>query len=352
MLVRHMLLVLLVVTSVDALAQTAPPTRYPWDKRPGLCFQAGALNDSRCQADDWPSWTDTFQRVTLLYNSEQFVLLERAMHELASSKKVFVNGDSPASAAYWAFRRLMPGPGTHQSHQAKIDRWKNAVPASDYVTFAQARFVYGDAWNARGSGAASSVSKQSWELFGIRLQQAEQILLNGSEVLKRTPFWHNLLLAIVLDGHHGKRNVEAVFHEAVRLWPRYFELYELRLTRLVPKWGGSWEQVESFIDRWSHQLSASEGMSVYARLYISVKNQGVAPEQTRMDWARMKASLEDLTNRYPSPDFKNLSASYACFAQDKAAFRTAMAKLSPGELDQRDWLSGHSYEACIRWAGI
>jgi hypothetical protein len=337
---------------VDAVAQTAATNRYPWDNRPAFCSQADAARDARCVRDDWPTWVVTLRRITDLYNSEQFALLERAMHEAVSSKKFFTNGDSPASAVYWAFRRMMPAPGTPEEHQRKISRWKTAVPSSDYAAFAEARFLYASAWDIRGTGRAGSVSPESWDLFGMRLQEAEQLLLNSSKALKRTPIWHNLLLAIVLDNPRSKTDPDALFNEAVRRWPRYFELYELRLTRLVPKWGGSWEKVEGFIDRWTRDLSSSEGNSLYARLYISLRNQGVTPDETNMDWVRMKASFDDLTNRYPSSDFKNLYASYACFARDKNAFNAALAKLAANELDKKAWLVGHSYEACMRWAAI
>jgi hypothetical protein len=343
---------LLITASASASGQAASSERYPWDKRPASCFELTGSTDPQCTLDSWPNWEETLLQVRFLYNKEQFILLERAMQDAASSDKRFTDGDTPASAAYWAFRRMMPGPGTHPGHRDKIARWKKAVPASDFVAFAQARFEYGTAWNVRGSGSAGSVSRESWELFSIRLQQAEQTLLDASEALKATPYWHNLLLAIALDSPRGRSDPEAVFAQAVKRWPRYFELYELRLTRLVPAWGGSWEQVESFIDRWTKELAGSEGTSLYARLYTSLKDQGVTPEQTAMDWPRMRRSFEDLTTRYPSARFKNLYASYACFARDRPAFSAAAAKLSRTEMDDEFWLSGHSYEACMRWGGI
>jgi hypothetical protein len=326
--------------------------KYPWDKRPARCFESNSENDSACVLDNWPTWDATLQRVAHLYNIENFVLLDRAMHELVSSEKRFVNGDSPAGAVYWAFRRLIPAPGSEQHHQVMLSRWKAAVPTSYFVAFVQARILYADAWNARGSGFVGSVSKESWELFRIRLQEAEQVLRDAPQALKDTPLWHNLLLAIVQDGPRNASEADAVFEDAVSRWPTYFDFYEVRLTRLVPQWGGSWDQVESFITKWSIELARTEGSSLYARLYVSIKNQGYSPEQTAMNWARMNASFKDLTNRYPSPNFKNLYASYACFARDKATFSAAMRKLSRGELNPRDWLSGHSYEACMRWAGV
>src|SRR5438105_9173271 len=99
-----MLLAMMVV--MDVQAQSASPARYPWDKRPEECFQSSGAADSRCGSDDWPTWNDTFQRVAYLYSAEQFGLLERALRELTSSRKSFLNGDSPANAAYWVFRRM------------------------------------------------------------------------------------------------------------------------------------------------------------------------------------------------------------------------------------------------------
>jgi hypothetical protein len=358
---RTGLAVLLLASCLAAEAAPKAPapaqTRYPWDRRAELCSaSAPSPSPDLCTGDDWSSWSLTHQRVGFLFTIEQWGLLERALKETVPSKRVYPGGDSPASAVYWAFRALMPAPGPIDDARRKVEAWKKAVPDSPYVEFAQARLAYASAWNARGTGGAGSVSKEAWELFGLRLGEAEQTLYSASPALKDTPLWHHLLLAIVQDvpgsranGHDNK--ADGVFALAVRTWPRYFDFYELRLTRLVPRWGGSWGAVESFIDRWSRQLSATEGDSAYARFYASLRSQGVTPDQTRADWPRMKAGFEELTARYPSAEHRNLYASYACAARDKVAFTAALAKVSPEPPDPRAWLPGHGYDACLRWAG-
>ena len=342
---------LAMVMTGKVFAQTAEPTRYPWDNRPSACFQPTNAKETNCKLDNWPNFEETVQRVTLLYSTEQFVLLEKAMHEIVSSKKRFADGDSPATGAYWAFRRLMPAPGTNPGHADKIARWQNAVPTSYFMPFAHARFTYGSAWNLRGSDYAGSVSKESWELFNIRLREAEKILLDAPAASQDTPLWHNLLLAITLDTSQTNHKPDEVFKEAVRRWPNYFDFYELRLTRLVPRWGGSWEGVDVFINHWTDHMAASEGSSLYARLYLSLRNQ-VTPNETAMNWTKMKKSFKDLVTRYPSVTFKNLFASYACLARDKDAFNTAVRNISSHELAPNQWLSGHSYEACMRWSAV
>jgi hypothetical protein len=339
-----------------APASPSAQTRYPWDRRAELCTSsAPAPSPDLCQGDDWSSWSLTNQRVGFLFTIEQWGLLERALKELVPSKRVYPGGDSPASAVYWAFRSLMPAPGPIDDARRKIGAWKKAIPDSPFVEFAQARLAYASAWNARGTGGAGSVSKEAWEQFVARLREAEQTLFSASPSLKDTPLWYHLMLAIVQDVPEGRANsrdnkAEAVFAQAVGSWPRYFEFYEVRLTRLVPNWGGSWQAVEYFIDRWSRQLAATEGDSTYARLYASLRRQGVSPEQTRANWPRMKASFEELTARYPSADFRNLRASYACAARDKPAFIAALDQLALPP-DPGAWLPGYTYENCLRWAG-
>jgi hypothetical protein len=333
-----------------ALAELAP--RYPWDTRSSSCLTESNSPSSECVLTSWPDFETTVQRVAFLYRTENFTLLERALAETVSSNIKFTSGRPASSAAYWAFRRLMPAPGVSPTEKDRVARWKAAIPNSYYAIFAEARFMYSNGWNVRGSGYAGSVSTESWELFAARLKDAESILLNAPAALKDTPLWHNLLFAISLDTDQVKSAPRTTFEQAVKLWPEYYDFYEVMLTRLVPKWGGSWEQVESFIEYWTKQRFSQEGDSLYARLYISVLNQGVTPNQTILNWDKMKRSFKDFIARYPDQTFKNLYASYACFAKDRAAFNDAMQALPKGLIAPDQWISGHSYEACLRWSVI
>jgi hypothetical protein len=351
-LARCQLALLLACVGGATLAQTPSPSRYPWDARPATCLNESRAAAPECALDNWPTFDETVQRVAFLYQTEQFPLLERALADIVSSNKRYVSGNPASSAAYWAFRRLMPGPGVPSGTKDRVARWRAAIPQSYFVVFAEARYQYGNAWNARGSGYAGSVSKESWELFSTRLREAEQVLLKAPQQLRDTPLWHNLLLAISLDTDAVQSDPQDVFERAVKAWPAYYDFYNIVLTRLVPRWGGSWEKVDTFIDYWTKQQASREGASLYARLYINLRSQGITPDQTRLSWEKMKRSFVDLIARYPDPVFKNLYASYACFARDKAAFVEAMRGL-PSNLLLRDyWLSGHSHEACLRWAGI
>ncbi|MEQ1659826.1 MAG: DUF4034 domain-containing protein, partial [Hylemonella sp.] len=133
-------------------------------------------------------------------------------------------------------------------------------------------------------------------------------------------------------------------------WPSHLNFYESMVFRLLPQWGGSWEEVEAFIDYWSRQVEATQGMSFYARLYVRLSGQ-MKQAKTAMKWSRMQAGFEDWLARNPTPYVKNMYASFACRASDKATFGKALGSITTGELMPEVWMGEYSYEVCARWAG-
>jgi hypothetical protein len=325
--------------------------RYPWDERPFKCLAPGAPQIGLCKPlDNWPTPDRTIHYISNLYFNESFPLLEHYLSELAASKKRFADGTYAEEAIFRAFSQIMSGPTAQQSGAQLDAEWRKAVPGSQFVALAEYERLYTMAWDARGRGYADTVSPESWELFAIRLKDAEQALVNAPGPLKDTPEWHMAMLAISLEPGHERDRAQHVFERAVERWPTYAMFYQLMLDRMVPKWGGSWEQVETFIESATGLQPASEGKSLYARLYVYL-----IPERSdvdsKFDWSVMKSSFDDLLARFPAAKYKNLYASYACRARDKAAFNRAMGEMPNDQLIKVWWLNGASYEACMRWAG-
>lgn len=317
---------------------------YPWS-----CY--GVQGDV-CKGEDWPDLPTSADRLKLLYylnpQLKSFGLLEQALKDLSGSDKNFLTGEPLSSTPYFAFHQIFKGPGAGEHERMQLAQWKAAFPNSHFVALAEAAYQYADAWNARGGGYAGTVSPESWKLFDSRLRAAQKLLDSAPAAAKKTPLWHGLALGIALDSRN-KNRVAPVFKAAVTQWPRQFEFYTHAVSRSTPKWGGSWEIVEAFIDHWSKQQQATEGLSMYARLYISLAGTAL-PSDTKMKWERMRASLEDLATRYPDPAFKNYFAAYACFARDKLAYTKAMSQLPKEQLLHGIWLESHSYDVCTLWA--
>ncbi len=323
------------LTCLPALSDVALTIPYPWDRRPLTCSTAAAAN-AECGPDSWPDLKQSARYIGSLYIGEQFVLLERALSDLALSKQRFATGKPVTVALIQAFIYVMPSRELSSDEIGRITRWKTAVPDSQFAFLAEA-FLF-----------ASTVSPESWELFHKQLRESERLLLSAPEPLQKTASWYHLLLNATTDSDRTRRKREDVFEEAAKLRPDYYSFYEKMVITLEPKWGGSWNSLEAFVDKWTRRLSDKEGESMYARLYIAIKDDQAVGE-TNMDWPRMRQGFRDLISRYPDKSFKNLFASYACAVRDRAAYDEAMKMLPKEVLDPSEWIRGHSYEACSRW---
>ena len=314
--------------------------------------QAAAQQCTRMAAVDYASHEETVQRLRQLYRASNFSQLDETLSCLMRSPERFQSGKTGASAVYWLFRREMPAPGVNPSTLSHLMKWKAQHPQSVFVSFAELRLRYATAWNARGSDVARNVPTEGWRLFNEGLAQTEQAILIAPDELKNSPILQNLHLAVVQDMAESKTSPRAAFEEGVRRWPDYYDFYEVALTRLVPKWGGSWDAVDAFIVHWNKRLAKTEGNSMYARLYMSVISAGANPGETRISWPQLKSSLEELVSRYPDATHKNLAASYACSYQDVAYLKSAVQRIRAEQFTPSVWLRGTDPETCMRMAGL
>ncbi len=284
-----------------------------------------------------------------LYRAEKFAELDRTLNCLIRSSERFQSGRIGASAVYWMFRRQLSSTGAGPADSSRVKKWLREEPQSIFAEFAQFRLRYSMAWNARGSSFASNVSDAGWVGFAHGLLEAEKGLLEASQELKNTPIWHNLLLAIASDTTGTRSSREAIFEEGVRRWPEYYDFYEVYVSRLVPKWGGSWGAVDQFISSWSVKRLSSEGDSMYARLYTNLVISGSDPSLLEIDWPRMRNSLDELVRRYPDSYHTNLAASWACGHNDEQYFQSSMGRIGEDELKPSAWLRGTSPDSCAEW---
>lgn len=104
----------------------------------------------------------------------------------------------------------------------------------------------GLAWEARGSGRASTVGQQQFERFFALLEEAERSLI---EVCAREPglaaAWAVRLVTsrgLELGGSETRRRCQRL----AAVSPHDLLAQELLLQDLLPKWGGSWEQATRF----------------------------------------------------------------------------------------------------------
>ena len=101
------------------------------------------------------------------------------------------------------------------------------------------------AWQARGTGVASTVSENGWREYRARQQSGAQHLLKADEINPHYPESSFQMMSIALDGDTEKP-IEWWFRETVERQFDYYQAYDMQMKSLMPRWGGSHEELMEF----------------------------------------------------------------------------------------------------------
>lgn len=305
------------------------------------------LHAQECKSPliDWSDYDKTLAALKTEYHNENFSTVENTLDCLMKSKKVFSSGKLGSTASYWFFRNEMRAPGASEEDELRIKKWKATIKNSPYAKFAEFRLLYAQAWNARGQRFGNQTSENQADQFKEKLLLAEAAIRAKDNPLKNTAISYNLLMVVTLDLYDTKASAEEAFNTGVASWPNYYDFYHDFLARLVPKWRGSWDKVDAFINQWDEKFQEQEKKSLYARLYYNVHNFNQKdPHTTKADWGKLKPSLVALYTTYPASVHFEIAASYACIYSDYD-FYTQLITTHKVK-DSQAWLTGSSLAKC------
>lgn len=306
-------------------------------------------NADVCSSINYKDEDGTIIALRMLYREEKLGQLDAMLGCLVQGKRDFSSGKPAGAAAYQFFRREMRGPGVTGVDVQRVERWAREHPTSMFAEFAALRLRYAFSWNLRGGAYASGTSEEQWRAFHKSMADTEAALYRASSELRDTSLWHQLLLGIAGDTKLSRGDMASVFEAGLKRWPTNYDLHEVMLTRLVPRWGGSWEHVDSFIAHFAGQREGAERDALYARLYGTLLlGMGDDPRATRLDWPRMKRGWEVLITRYPDPLHTNLASSFACVYKDAEYFKANRARFGGDEWRPHAWLRGTDFKACAQ----
>lgn len=215
---------------------------------------------------------------------------------------------------------------------ATIKMWEKIRPKSEAAQYAEAIYWRMYAWKARGSGYASSVSKEGWEIFRERLTKSKDILDTLRTTPPQCPAPYPLTLSVLTDLGASEEQLLSVYSEGTRRFPEYHNIYFSMATHYQPKWGGSVEKYDAFAKRAANQTKKFEGMGMYARLYWLVDYESGIPfyEHTAQppEWKNLHEGYEDLMRKYPS-SMHNLGkyADVVCRTSDSKLYRELRSKI-------------------------
>lgn len=211
------------------------------------------------------------------------------------------------------------------------------------------------AWYYRGDGPASTVREQDWVSFRAYLEQARGYLTEHAEDARTDPHWYTEMLVIARGQGWPDDDYMDLVSEGLEIHPYFYPIYFSAIRNLLPKWGGSIEEIDAFALAAVKYTEKEEGQGMYARIYWSVSQSEYGKDlftRSKVDWSRMSAGIDDVMARFPDQWNINNFARFACLAKDREKTRELIAlvqeppiavawtRLKPTFEDCRDWANG------------
>ena len=104
-----------------------------------------------------------------------------------------------------------------------------------------------DAWKARGSGWADTVTKEGWQGFDDNLAVSREALTKAWKRHLEYSEAPTLMIAVAMAGKAGPKETETLwFNRSVKAQMDYGPAYDKYFQSLLPRWGGSFQKILHF----------------------------------------------------------------------------------------------------------
>src|SRR5262249_34708368 len=130
----------------------------------------------------------------------------------------------------------------------------------------RAQYDHDMGWSRRGGGFSREVQPDHMATFADYMKRAARDVEAALRLSDSNPYAFYLKLRI-LRSVGSAEDATATFAAATAKFPNYFPLYDLVLSALQPKWGGSVEAMYVFVDRYAGQTADYSPLKL---LYVSL----------------------------------------------------------------------------------
>ena len=186
-----------------------------------------------------PAGVPTARDIVRLLRAEKFADAEKALREVRAVGRDPQSGQSQFFAVLEKLRAV-------HSLRPTFDTWCASSPRSSDAHLIRGTMLIHFAWEARGSGWASTVTPEGWKLFGERLEKARQELELAARLEPKDPYAPANLVVVGMALDLGPEKLDEYFEKAVKADPRCMPAYLNRIGALEPRWGGTNEAMFAF----------------------------------------------------------------------------------------------------------
>jgi rhomboid protease GluP len=294
-------------------------------------------------------------RAQTLFLESNFAQLESLMHEYTDRMEDLPDGTSHFDAivgglsSLFNYGRLMP-----EEVFGRTADWRRQIKGTVFGELVEVMAFEDWAYGARGHGSADTVSTQNFALFQHRAEMASAALTEIKQRAASYPLWYDLSMDVAVDLANDKENAKEklreIFDEGVKVAPNYRPLYRDMLRGLMPRWFGSYEEVDKFVNGIYSKTAPVRGYERYTELYsMYARMEGDEVElfrDTPAFWSGIRTGFVGLVKRFPKSDYiLNDFANFACRAADKEEYDRLRAVIDK-RYSATAWSTKYTRESC------
>jgi hypothetical protein len=308
---------------------------------------------SAAAADEFSVRAGLKSEAARLLESGDMVAYDRRATELRSTRE-------RTPAGIWKLSLFYKGPDNWPAAQPDAPIWTQIEssteaylrerPDSPSAIIAHARLLVSHAWAQRGSGWGRDLSNAQRRGFDTFLERAREVLDQHREAGLVDPEWYALRIQVMNGQNFDKAAILALAREALDHESTYQPLEYVTANALLPKWGGSTEQLQQFIALAIAKSSAVEGNQAYARIMFNIARADPKPvaalAQIGAQWPMLRASLAQIAAAYPDPWNRNAERAMACLLGTQADYDAALPRVATGLLSVAWFDSAWSWPEC------
>lgn len=300
---------------------------------------------------NYRAWHARLMRLHL--KARRFDRLESIADSLDRTDPRWPSGSSVLLSFYQlTFGRTGSADGSAwEDHLSRLREWMEERPTSTVARFALAEALIGRAWEARGTGWASSVSRDEGRRFEADLAEARGILMQCPPETRAHREWNAATLR-VLHGLGEDSLYRSIAEQALERFPEEPRFYVGYAGHLLPRWYGAPGDWEEFATRATRALPDSVADEFYARVITgeAAYSDDLFGTGGRLSWSRARKGCDDWRRRYPSSTQPlSAKAMLAWHAGDLETARSAFAAIGDTcEIEVWDTLP--RYWAARQWA--
>lgn len=154
--------------------------------------------------------------------------------------------------------------------EARLTGWVDQNRDDALPVLVRAKYYYDVGWFKRGRNFAADIQRDNMKAFTIHMALALADVELALRLNPANPYAYQLRLSI-LRGSGKSDRMETAFNAAIAKYPGYYPLYDIFLTVLEPRWGGTIDEMYGFVERYAaHAPERSPLKLLYLGLYRSL----------------------------------------------------------------------------------